>query len=138
MSLYNMVEGFSGACFFVAPLVVGHPEDNVPRFRDCFLGDDEHPEYDGKIHIYTRVGGGNREDYQAEIGEMRGLDGYITDYDDSFDDTYATFIYEIPEKYKPDVEHYLGGNLEMTSKEYQRLILRTYPKIKDKLAEMFS
>lgn len=137
MSLYNMVMGVSTATFFVAPLVVGHPQNNVPRFRDCFLGDEDHPEHDGKIQIYTRIGGNNRQDYQEEIKKMRELGGYITDYDDDFDSTYATFVYEIPKEYQSDVEYYLEGKFEETSKKYQDLIIKTFPKLEEKLTGLF-
>ena len=59
MSLYNLVQGVTSAVFFVLPMLGKHP-DEYPRFRDCFLKDAEHPEYDNHIHVYTRVGGGNR------------------------------------------------------------------------------
>ena len=137
MSLYNAVMGFNQSCYYVAPLVVGHPQNNVPRFRDCFLKDGEHPEYDGKIQIYARIGGYNRKGYVLEIERLRKIDGYITDYDDSFDNTYASFVYEVPEKYKSDIEYYLNGEWEKTSNEYRELIINTFPKIGQKLREAF-
>ena len=70
MSLYNMVNGVKPTTFFVLPMLGKHP-DEYPRFRDCFLSDEEHPQYDDHIHIYTRTGGGNREGYEAENDAMR-------------------------------------------------------------------
>lgn len=63
--MYNMMNGTSMATFFVIPMLGKRP-DEFPRFRDCFLNDEEHPEYKNHIHVYTRTGGGNRESYQVE------------------------------------------------------------------------
>ena len=57
MSVYNMMFGVNQTCvFFILPMLGRHP-DKYPRFRDCFLSDEEHPEYDNYIHVYPRVGG---------------------------------------------------------------------------------
>jgi len=87
MSLYNAIFGknpYSAALL----MTLGITEANVPRFRDCFL--DKH----GKIVIYTRTGGGNRDDYKSENDFLTTLPGYIRDEDNDFDSTYASFIYE--------------------------------------------
>ncbi len=54
MSLYNMINGVNPATFFILPMLGKHP-DEYPRFRDCFVGEDQK-----SIEILTRVGGGNR------------------------------------------------------------------------------
>ena len=115
MSLYNTLFGVNSA----APLLLamlGASHTDVPRFRDCFL-------LDGKIVIYTRTGGGNRDAYENEERcrdnypeyftgdksewqqgpwneDLRKLPGYIHDEDDGFDSTYANFYYEVPNKFK--------------------------------------
>ena len=137
MSLYNMITGATGATFFVLPVLGKHPEE-YPRFRDCFLGDEEHPEYNGKIQIYTRVGGGNRDDYEEEIAALRKMPGFIADFDDSFDSTFASFVFDIPEKWQADIALYLLGKVAETSAEYQELILNTFPKIREKVQAAFN
>jgi S-adenosylhomocysteine hydrolase len=66
---------------------LGDPE--VPRLRDCYLED-------GHIHIYTRTGGGNREYYEAENAALQHHPEYVSDEDDGYDCTYATFTFRIP------------------------------------------
>lgn len=66
----------------------------VPRFRDCFL------HKDGTIVIYTRTGGGNREEYKSQNDAMKFHKHYLRDEDDSFDKTYALFHFAIPEEIK--------------------------------------
>lgn len=50
--LYNVIFGYNPACIVILPML-GRKEDEYPRFRDCFVED-------GKIAIYTRVGGNSR------------------------------------------------------------------------------
>lgn len=55
MSLYNMINGVNLSAFIFLPMLGKHPNE-YPRFRDCFLGEDEN-----SIVVFTRVGGGNRK-----------------------------------------------------------------------------
>lgn len=146
MSLYNLTNGVNQATFWILPML-GKTTDEYPRFRDCFLSsrqrgtmggiipEAEHrPEYDNKIHIYTRVGGGNRDDYQTEIEGLRAMPGYITDFDDDFDSTFATFIFEIPARWCKDFDAILAGTWKDVSDEYISEVGRIWPKIADKIA----
>ena len=138
MSLYNTINGVNPCTFFVAPLIAGHPQENIGRFRDCFLSDDDKPEYNNHIFIYTRMGGGNRDDYNQQIEALQRNEFYVTDYDDDFDSTYATFVFKIPAKFHDDVRLYKARKLSDTSLEYQNIILNTFPAIKDKLQLIFN
>jgi len=136
MNLYNMLHGATSATFFVMPMLGDKHPDNYPRFRDCFIKDEEYPEYDNYIHVYTRVGGGNRgqgygEDLLCQHPE------YVTNFDDSFDSTYATYIFKVPEKWKADFELVVAGELDKLSKEYQAQVRKVFPKLKDKLDQLW-
>lgn len=61
------------------------------RFRDIYLNADG-----TKILLYTRNGGGNREDYQQVFDELETHPNYVKDYDDDFDCTYATIEFTVP------------------------------------------
>lgn len=137
MSLYNLMNGVSNATFFVLPMLGKHP-DEYPRFRDCFLGDEEHPEYNNHIIVYTRTGGGNREDYEEQINKMTEHPNYVTDYDDSFDSTFASWVFSVPEKWKPDFDKLLNGKIFEFSEEYKAELNRVFPKLKEKFDELFS
>lgn len=136
MSLYNMLNGFKPSVFFMLPMLGKHPYE-YPRFRDCFIGDEEHPEYDGKIIIYTRTGGGNRGTYEEENNTMREMAGFITDYDDSFDSTFAMWVFDVPEKWAKDFEILMAGKTNI-SEEYLNEMKRVYPKIADKIDLTFA
>ena len=90
---------------------LGLTVENVPRFRDAYL-----TELHGEkvIAVYTRMGGGNRghweyTDPDSEEGEncecpgclatsvLAGHPLYISDVDDDFDYTFATYFFKIPE-----------------------------------------
>jgi hypothetical protein len=135
MSLYNMMFGVNPAALYCLPLLGKHP-DQYPRFRDCFLGDEEHPEHDGKIIVYTRVGGGNRGDYREQINALRASPGYITDYDDSFDCTFASFVFDVPEEWKEDFSKIREGRMSECSDAYWDQLRKVWPKLKDKIDEL--
>lgn len=96
MSMYNLVHGVNPfAGILLQALGITHAQ--VPRFRDCWWTG-EH------IVLYTRTGGGNREAYEkggayAEDhqgpwnDDLRLIEGYVRDEDDSYDTTYAAFYY---------------------------------------------
>lgn len=92
--LYNMLFGLNRAA---VPLlkVLNVDHTTVPRFRDCFLN-----EAGTEIIIYTRSGGGNRDEYAELNRMMMEIPGYLRDEDDSYDNTYALFYYEIPEQHR--------------------------------------
>lgn len=92
MSLYNMLHGVNPMAQ-VLLAALGIDRGDVPRFRDCYWNG-EH------ICIYTRTGGGNREDYESENTALTLRDGYVRDEDDEFDSTYATFYFAPSPKLK--------------------------------------
>ena len=97
MSLYNMTCGNNPLFgLFVRMLDSVRPLPVVPRFRDLYLREE-----DGKpqIVIYTRTGGGNREDYETENEAMTLHPCFVCDFDDDFDSTYAHWVYRVPEKF---------------------------------------
>ena len=94
MSLYNMMHGYHP---LVGPLLADAlgfdtPEKRaqIPRFRDVYLFQDE-------IRILTRTGGGNRDDYIEENEFLRNWPGFIRDWDDDFDCTFAWWSYKWPD-----------------------------------------
>lgn len=137
MSLYNMINGVNPCAFFVLPMLGKHP-DEYPRFRDCFLEDEEHPECNDHIHVYTRTGGGNRESYEAENDAMTAMPEFVTDFDDSFDCTYASWVFSVPERWKADFDRFKEGKIAEFSPEYQSELRRVYPKLSEKFDEIFS
>ena len=145
-----MINGVQQATFFVLPMLGKHP-DSYPRFRNCFIGK-QHTDSDvdqfgiptqknGEemlISVYTRVGGNNREDYEKEIAEMRAMPEFVEDFDDDFDSTFATYVFRVPEKFKDDFVKIKEGKIKETSQVYKDLVYEVYPKLKEKLDEVFS
>lgn len=126
MSLYNMVNGFNPAVALILPMIGEKPGD-FPRFRDCFTQDEDHPEYDNFIQVYTRTGGNNREGYADQIADVRKNPYYVDDYDDSFDSTYMTFVFRLPDEWKADYDKLLNDDHKNTSPEYQAMVRAAYP-----------
>src|SRR5678809_1375157 len=82
---YNLVHGENGLAS-VLLIALGLTRETIPRYRDCW--------WDGKfICVHTRTGGGNREAYEEQNDQLRHVDGFSHDEDDSFDCTYATFYF---------------------------------------------
>lgn len=123
MSLYNMINGFDPACVFIMPML-GRKQDEYPRFRDCFITEENN------IAIYTRVGGGNRN---CGFGEEKLYDdeNFLRTYDDDFDCTYATYEFKVPDKWKTDFDKIIGGKLSEVSDEYINYLKEFYPKLSE-------
>ena len=100
MNMYNALFGrnpLAGALLDV----LGLTEADVGRFRDCFVRD-------GEIHVYTRNGGGNREEYQDMLDKLADHPQWIGDADDDFDRTYCTIRFLPPPGTEAFVE-FLGS-----------------------------
>lgn len=145
MSLYNLVNGVNQATFYILPMLGKHP-DEYPRFRDCFIGKmtnhkqktdlvgipiKQHDIKEKQISVYTRVGGGNRESYPEEIAALRANPNYIEDYDDDFDNTFATFLFKVPKKWEKDFDFIIKNQWNKVSKEYYIELVRVFPKLKN-------
>lgn len=130
MSLYNMINGFNPACVLIMPML-GRKQDEYPRFRDCFVDGD-------KIEIYTRVGGGNRN---CGFGEEKLYSdpNFVRTYDDDFDNTYGTYVFNVPDKWKKDFDVIMNGRLNDVSDEYYDYVSEFYPELAKKgiLEELF-
>jgi len=97
MSFYNMLFGMNPQADFLLA-VVGLKKNDVERFRNVSTSED------GKtIEVYTRTGGGNRDDYPQEL--MRHMAGWRRSVDDDFDSTYCTDTFDVPEEFVEDVKN---------------------------------
>ena len=133
MSLYNMVFGFNPACVLFLPMI-GKSRDDFPRFRDAFSGDADQR----TIRVMTRTGGGNREFHEDENDAITKFDGYVKDWDDDFDSTFAYWEIAVPEKWHADYDKIMAGEFSEVSQEYVAVIKAAYPKLVetiDKLTE---
>lgn len=119
MSFYNALCGFSNACIWVMPML-GRKQEEWPRFRDCFVNNDNN------IEIYTRVGGNNRNQGYGEE-KLYEDPNFLETYDDDFDNTYATYVFKVPDRWKADFDKIMGERLWETSPEYQSYIREFFP-----------
>lgn len=124
MSLYNMINGYNPACLLILPML-GRKQEDYPRFRDCYVTDENN------IAIYTRVGGGNRN---CGFGEEALYDdeNFIKTYDDEFDETYATYEFKVPDRWKNDFDKILNSKMSDVSNEYIKYLKNFYPKLVSK------
>lgn len=109
--------------YWIMPML-GRKQDEWPRFRDCFVTDN------GNIAIYTRVGGGNRNQGYGEE-ELYKDTNFIKTYDDEYDNTYATYEFKVPDKWKEDFNHILSNEFDQVSEEYQKYLRSFYPKLEE-------
>lgn len=121
--LYNIINGYNMACVLILPML-GRKQEEYPRFRDCFVED-------GMIAIYTRVGGGNKGCGFGEE-ELYKDPNFIKTYDDDFDNTYATYLFNVPEKWKPDFNKIMDGNAKEVSDDYYNYVKEFYPVLAEK------
>ncbi len=134
MSFYNMINGANPAVFFILPMLGEKHPESYPRFRDCFVNTDNgKPE----IHIYTRVGGGNRAEGYGEE-ELYKHPNYLTTWDDDFDSTYATYSFSVPDEWKNDFELITKGEIKSISHEYKDRLYKVFPKLKETFDALFN
>ena len=125
MSLYNLINGFNPACIFFLPML-GRKQDKYPRFRDCYLSDDEK-----RIIIYTRVGGGNRNCGYGE-DELYADPNFVKTYDDEYDSTYGYYEFNVPSQWKDDFDKICNGKITEVSDEYFNYVSEFYPVLAEK------
>jgi len=121
MSMYNMMNGFNPACVLIMPML-GRRQDEYPRFRDCFVTEENN------IAIYTRVGGNNRNEGYGEE-ELYEDENFLRTYDDDFDSTYGTYEFKVPDKWKEDFDKIMNQKLSEVSDEYINYLKEFYPKL---------
>ena len=92
MSMYNMLFGRNPHAKLLLSML-NLSESDCGRYRDAFISDKQ-------IAIYTRNGGGNRKDYEDVTKKLQSHPLYVSDADDDFDSTYATYYFQVPGKYK--------------------------------------
>ena len=124
MSLYNLLFGFNPACVTILPML-GRKQEEYPRFRDCFVTDDNN------IAIYTRVGGNNRDCGFGEE-ELYKDENFIRTYDDDFDNTFATYEFKVPNKWKNDFDKIMNNEFNKVSDEYVECVESFYPMLAKK------
>jgi len=96
MSMYNLLFGSNKlGPFYLA--ILGLEKEETGRFRDCFLTKTDGGE--DRIVIYTRNGGGNREDYEEVTAALRAHPQFVTDFDDDYDCTYASYVFKVPDHF---------------------------------------
>lgn len=104
--LYNILFGVNALAIPLMGALRFKPSA-LGRFRDCYLG--RGPDGALEVHVFTRNGGNNRQHYGEGIAGPRcactgctmthnvtQLPGYLRDFDDPFDSTYATVCFEVP------------------------------------------
>jgi hypothetical protein len=93
---YNMLFGMNPISHAILA-TLGLTSHDVGRFRDCYVTN-------GEIAVYTRNGGGNREDYQEVIDKLAQHPCYLRDSDDKFDCTYCTIYFRYPDEWAEDLK----------------------------------
>ena len=131
MSLYNMLMGINPACILIMPML-GRKQNEYPRFRDCFVSENE------TILILTRVGGPNRDSGFGE-GDLYKDSNFIRTWDLEEDNTYGIYEFTPPDQWRSDFCHILNNEMNDVSEEYVELVKEFYPRLAEsgKIDEMF-
>jgi len=119
MSLYNMMFGVNPLAKVLIKMLE-LKKDDVGRFRDIFYDKDKK-----LIILYTRNGGGNREEYQPVFDALEANHPhYVRDYDDDFDSTYAYVEFKVPEQFKEILDKLSvdSDKVETISEKFDRVI----------------
>jgi hypothetical protein len=92
--MYNMLFGNGERGHFLLAQLGFKSLSEVGRYRDGWLekGENKVP----RIAIYTRNGGGNRENLEEVFNKLKSHPDYLFDKDDDYDNTYATIYFKCP------------------------------------------
>lgn len=127
MSMYNMLFGMNPQADLLLA-VLGLRKNDVERFRDVSASEDGRT-----ISIYTRTGGGNRDDYPNLA--MRKLPTWAGSVDDDFDSTYCTDEFKVPDDFADDVKalgDIIGNGIRREFGQHLAKTLRREPTEGDK------
>jgi hypothetical protein len=103
MSLYNSLFGQET----LAPVLLNAlnlSRETVGRYRDCYLAKGE--DLGMRIIVFTRNGGGNREDYEEVTRYLQAHPLYVRDWDEEYDCTYASYEFRVPESLAKALEKF--------------------------------
>ncbi len=94
--LYNMLvpDAYDRLRALIPAIGLNPDAAHLYRARDAWIERD--PLGVLHLHLYTRIGGNNRDDYADQITALRGHPFYERDADDTFDSTYAGFWFTLP------------------------------------------
>jgi len=110
--------------------MLGKHPDLYPRFRDCFVDQENR-----RIVVLTRVGGGNRNEGYGEE-ELYQDPNFVKTYDADWDSTYGYYEFNVPQKWESDFDKLLKE--EKPSDAYIQQMCEVFPKLKDKFIEYLS
>ena len=119
-----MVNGFDLACIVIMPML-GRKQEEYPRFRDCFVTEEDN------IVILTRVGGNNRNCGYGEE-KLYEDENFLNTYDDDFDSTYGVYVFKVPDRWKEDFDRIMCGKMSEVSNEYVEYVKEFYPKLAER------
>ena len=116
------MSGLYNTLFGVNPIadtllfILGYTRGDCGRFRDCYISDNT-------IVIYTRNGGGNREEYEDVFETMSQHPCFLSEADDDFDCTYASITFSFPEDFKDELTALASQSETITpSEKWEKLI----------------
>lgn len=116
--MYNMVFGHND----LAPALfamLGLSPQFFDRPRDAWLNEDG-----SEIHVYTRLGGGNREGYEETWKRIQAHPLYLRDFDDEFDVTYATAVFRAPPEYLETCRGLADGTMRSGDARWQQFFAK--------------
>lgn len=80
---------------------LGVPRGTRVRARDAWV--ELTDEGNAHLRLVCKLGGWNRAPYTDSINTLRGIPGFIDDYDETFNPAYASFCFALPESISPEV-----------------------------------
>lgn len=119
MSLYNLLNGINPSTFLFLPMLEKKHYSEYPRFRDCFVRNDE-------LVILTRVGGENRNQGFGE-DSLYKHPNFLRTEDCDFDCTYGRYFFSIPNEWRNDYDKIMSNDLMNISEEYKARLCSIYP-----------
>ena len=117
MSLYNMMCG-TNPCTALLLSLIDLDYKQIPRFRDVWVNREF-----TEITVFTRTGGGNRDEYKDQNLVLMEHPFYLRDSDCDFDSTFALFVFSLPDSGRFELIDQLNEAVRGTPEDEEGIIV---------------
>ena len=121
MNAVEILNGYNPVAVLILPML-GRRTHEYPRYRDCFITEDE------RIAVVTQCGGKYRDSGYGEkdLYEDRN---FVRTYDAEGNPTIGIFEFDPPEEWSSDFYHILQNEMLDVSDEYIEVVKDFYPRL---------
>lgn len=121
MDLRSTLNGYNPVAVLILPML-GRRTNEYPRYRDCYVTEDE------RIAVVTQCGGKFREKGFGEE-ELYEDPNFVRTYDVEENTSYGIYEFDPPAEWSGDFYHIMQNEMPEVSDEYIAVVKEFYPRL---------